>query len=109
MSYTSEDLARFRSYERVHLRGIDENLSPGGKVEALRGRDRNKKGMLLFNVLAILFFTWSHFFSITTLSNTVYYILLVVFSLNVSLILLQRKQIRELAGFYESGGSGSAG
>jgi hypothetical protein len=102
MSFSSEDLKRFRSYEKVHLKGVDENLPPSAKIELLQKKDRNKWYMLVFNVLAILFFGYSFIFDVTTLSDTIFTILLVVFAINVGLIFLQKKQISELIRFYQS-------
>lgn len=102
MSHTSQDLERFKSYEKVHLRGIEESTAAREKIEALQKKDRNKWYMLLFNVIAIIFFTYSWYFDITALSDTIYFILLIVFSLNVALIFLQKRQIRELIDFYQT-------
>jgi hypothetical protein len=102
MSFSSEDLKRFSSYEKVHLKGVDENLPPSAKIELLQKKDRNKWYMLVFNVLAILFFGYSFIFDVTTLSDTIFTILLVVFAINVGLIFLQKKQISELIRFYQS-------
>jgi hypothetical protein len=38
MQYTSEDLNRLKSYEKVHLKGEDDNLEPGEKVKLLHKR-----------------------------------------------------------------------
>ncbi len=102
MAYSSEDLERFKSYEKVHLRGVDDDLSIRNKIETLNKKERNKWYMLWINVLAIVFFSYSHYFEITALGDTIYFILLVVFTINVALIFLQKKQIRELIEFYET-------
>lgn len=102
MPYSSEDLNRIRSYEKIHLKGEDEGLSRDEKIEKLQIKDRNKWYMLLFNILAILFFGYSFYFEITNLSDTVFIILIVVFSVNVALIFLQKKQISELIDFYRT-------
>ena len=102
MAFTSDDLKRFRSYEKVHLKGVDENLSSSEKIELLQKKDRNKWYMLIFNVLAILFFSYSFYYDITNLSDTIFTVLLVVFTINVGLIFLQKKQISELIDYYHS-------
>lgn len=102
MAYSSEDLERFKSYEKVHLRGVDDDLPIHQKMDALEKKYRNKWYMLWFNVLAILFFSYSYYFDITALGDTIYIILLVVFTINVALIFLQKKQIRELIEFYKT-------
>ncbi len=102
MTYSSEDLNRLKSYEKVHLKGEDDNLEPSEKINLLHKKDRNKWYMLIFNVLAILFFGYSFYFDITNLSDTIFIILVVVFTINVGLIYLQRKQISELIEFYHT-------
>ncbi|MEX1062153.1 MAG: hypothetical protein WEC12_01005 [Balneolaceae bacterium] len=102
MAYTSEDLERFKSYEKVHLRGTGDLQSVRDKVEALQKKNRNKGYLFLFNILAVVFFTYSYITDITALSDTIYVILLVVFTVNVGLIYLQKRQINELIDFYES-------
>lgn len=102
MSYSSEELNRIRSFEKIHLKGEDDGLSPEEKIEKLLKKDRNKWYMLLFNILAILFFGYSFYFEITNLSDTVFIILIVVFTVNVGLIFLQKKQISELIDFYRT-------
>lgn len=100
MSYSSEGLNRIKSYEKVHLKGEDDDLSPDEKIQILKRKDRNKWYLLLFNIFAILFFGYSFYFDITNLNDTVFIILIVVFTVNVGLIFLQKKQISELIDFY---------
>lgn len=102
MTYSQEDLERFKSYEKVHLRKVDDSLSIGKKIEALQKKDRNKWMMLLLNALAVIFFSYSYYFDITALSDTIFIVLLVIFTVNVGMIFLQKKQIRELIEFYRS-------
>jgi len=102
MNYSSEDLDRFKSYEKVHLRGVDDNLPVQQKIEALNKKHRSKWYLLWFNVLAIAFFSYSYYFDITALGDTIYIILLVVFTINVALIFLQKKQIHELIEYYKT-------
>ncbi|MEX1010768.1 MAG: hypothetical protein WDZ29_01775 [Balneolaceae bacterium] len=98
--FRAEDIERMESYENVHLRGAKEGISREEKIGLLEKRDRNKWYMLLFNVLAILFFSYSWANELSELSDTIFLILLVVFSINVGLIFLQKKQIRELMEYY---------
>lgn len=102
MAFTSEDLKRFESYEKVHLKGASEDITPSEKIELLQKKDRNKWYMLIVNILAILFFGYSFYFDITNLSDTVFTVLLVIFTINVGLIFLQKKQIGELIEYYRS-------
>ncbi len=102
MSYTSEDLERIKTYEKVHMRGVDEDAGTDEKIGHLQKRDRRKWYMLIFNILVIFFFTYSYYFDLTALSDTIYILILVVFAINVLVIFLQKKQIRELIDFYHS-------
>ncbi|MEX0994241.1 MAG: hypothetical protein WD599_01855 [Balneolaceae bacterium] len=102
MVYSQEDLARFKSYEKVHLRKVDDSLPVDEKIKALEKKDRNKWVMLWLNLLAILFFSYSYYFDITALGDTIFIILLIIFTVNVGLIFLQKRQIKELIDFYRS-------
>lgn len=102
MPYTKEDLERFKSYEKIHLRRVDDSVSPGEKIDILEKKDRNKWVLLLLNVLAIIFFSYSYYFDITELGDTIFFILIVIFTVNVGMIFFQKKQIKELMEFYNS-------
>lgn len=97
--YSSEDRERYQAYLNVHLKNKEYDLPPGEKIEILEKRLRNKWWMLGVNVLAILFFGYSFFYGITQLSDTLLYILLAVFVVNMGLIFYQRNQLKELIAY----------
>jgi len=56
---------------------------------------------LLLNIVIILFFAYSYFYDITSLGDLLFYILVVVFLINVIMLIYQRKQIDELISYYQ--------
>lgn len=100
-TYSSEEKERYRSYLKIHLKQEEQGLPPDEKIAILKKKDRNKWWMLAVNVAAILFFGYSFFYGITQLSDTLLYILLAVFVINVGLIFYQKKQLQELIEYLE--------
>ena len=97
--YSKQDEERFESYRRVHLKKSDEGLSREDEIELLQKKNRNRWWLLLLNVVAIVFFGYSFASGITQLSDTLFYILIAVFIINVGLIFYQKKQLSELIEF----------
>lgn len=90
---------KLQSYLNIHLKKDELSLPVRGKIEALNKKKRNKWIQLAVNVGAILFFGYSFYFDLTQLSPTFFYIILVVFAVNVGLIFYQKNQIDELVEF----------
>ncbi|MEX2600979.1 MAG: hypothetical protein WD355_04985 [Balneolaceae bacterium] len=103
MSNLYDDKEQLERLEKVHLRGADENLAPGERIEFLKKRIRKKNWLIGLNVLAILFFSYSFYYGITQLGETLFTILVVVFVINVGLVLLQKRQIAEMIEVYRRG------
>lgn len=102
MSLHEEEKQRMEVYEKIHLRGTDENLTSAEKITALRNRTKSKFYQMLFNAFAILFFSYWWYAGLTSLPDYIYYIILAVFGVNVGLLFLQRKQIDELTKYLET-------
>ncbi|MGF1671578.1 MAG: hypothetical protein ACFCU6_14125 [Balneolaceae bacterium] len=101
MSYSDDDVRRLKSYAKVHLRKNSE-LSVSERIPLLEKKKRSKFYQILLNVLIILFFGYSYYYEITTLGDIFFYILAIVFTINVIMLHLQRKQIDELMQYYRS-------
>ena len=63
------------------------------KLELLEKRVKRYRIMILVNLFALLFFSYSFISGITQIGDLVYYGLGVVFVLNMALIFYQRKQV----------------
>ena len=100
MKYDKDDIRRLESYARVHLRKKTD-LPDKQKVPALEKKRRSKLYQLLLNIAIILFFAYSYFYDITSLGNLLFYILVIVFLINVFMLIYQRKQIDELIDYYQ--------
>ncbi len=81
---------------RVYLKKEQLNLSTIEQIKILQKKQKVKRWHLAINIAAVLFFSYSFLFDITRLGDTLYYILLAVFVINVALILYQQKKIKEL-------------
>lgn len=99
--YSQQDKNRFQALLKVHLKEKERSKSIKEKINLIQKKDRNKWWMLGVNVAAILFFGYSFMFGITQLSNTLLYILLIVFVVNVGLIFYQKKQLGELVEYLQ--------
>jgi len=100
MKYSDEDIRRLESYANVHLRKKTD-LPDKQKIPALEKKRRSKLYQLLLNIVIILFFAYSYFYDITSLGDLLFYILVVVFLINVIMLIYQRKQIDELISYYQ--------
>ena len=99
MSSREEDEERFRIYEQVHLRS-KEDLTQTEKIEELNRKLRNKSIHFILNISIVVLFAFMFLNGMTTFSDWFYYVLFGVFLLNMILIYLQRRQIRELIIHY---------
>ena len=86
----------YQAYAKMHLKEEQRSLPAAEKIEILQKKDRSKWWHVGINIAAVLFFGYSFYFGITQLSDTILYILLAVFGINVGLIFYQKKQIRQL-------------
>ena len=100
MNYSDEDIRRLESYANVHLRKKTD-LPDKQKIPALEKKRRSKLYQLLLNIVIILFFAYSYFYDITSLGDLLFYILVIVFLINVIMLIYQRKQIDELISYYQ--------
>lgn len=98
--YTSEDEARFKIYAKVHLRSKNE-LSDIDKIPALNKKLTYKWVQLFINIGIILVFGFMYFTGISTFGDLFYYAVFGVFVINIALISVQQRQIKELIGYLE--------
>lgn len=92
-----------RKQLHVHLKEEQLNVSVNEQIGLLKKRKRSRWIMLAVNVIAIFFFSYSFYFGITQLSNTLFYILFAVFIINVIMIIYQTKQIRQVIQYLREG------
>jgi len=84
---------------RVHLRGSDTNMTNAEKALGLVKRLRRLTGMLILNVLVVIFYAYAFYMSLTQLEPLVFGLIFGAFMLNVALIVYQRKQIQRAIDF----------
>jgi len=72
------------------------------QLELLEKRAKRYRIMILVNLFALLFFSYSFISGITQIGEFIYYALGVVFVLNMSLIVYQRKQVNETIAYIRS-------
>jgi hypothetical protein len=100
MSYSADDEARFETYAQVHLRKKTD-LTDREKVEELHAKLKGKWLQFFFNIAIIVVFLFMFLNGYTTFGDVFYYFVFALFTINISLILWQRKQIQELIQYLE--------
>lgn len=89
---------RFEMYQRVHLRN-PEDLANKEKITKLKKKHRSKWIQIIFNVLVITGLGYGYLVGYRPFAEWVYYVLGVIFVLNVVLLYWQKNQIEQLAGY----------
>lgn len=100
--YTEEDINQFESYLKIFIKNDDLDLE--GKLQKLDKRDRRIYYFLIANLVAAVFFVYSYFRGLSTLSGYMYLVLFGIFILNVFLLVYQRKQIKRLRTYLKDTG-----
>lgn len=89
---------RFEMYQRVHLRN-HEDLAREEKITKLEKKHRSKWIQIIFNVLVITGLGYGYLVGYRPFAEWVYYVLGIIFVLNVVLLYWQKNQIEQLAGY----------
>lgn len=87
--------AAIRAVLELHVGKNHPEVPNAIKLELLDKRVKRYRIMILVNLFALLFFSYSFISGITQIGEFVYYALAVVFVLNMSLIFYQRKQVMQ--------------
>lgn len=91
-----------RAVLELHIGKDYENVDKQDQM-AILAKKRNRYWiMIAANLFALLFFSYSFISGITQISEFIYYVLGVVFVLNLLLIMYQRKQIQSTMNFLNS-------
>jgi len=85
--------AAIRAVLELHVGKNHIEVPNNIKLELLEKRVKRYRIMILVNLFALLFFSYSFISGITQIGDLVYYGLGVVFVLNMALIFYQRKQV----------------
>ncbi len=86
---------------RVHVRGARPDMDDDEKLMGLKQRHKWLKLMLGLNVVLVSVYAYTFVSGITQLGNTVFYLILGAFVVNVLLILYQRGQIGRAIAYLE--------
>lgn len=100
MLFSEGEKEKLESYLRVHLRKKTD-LPDAEKLQELKKKLRNKILQLLLNVAIILVFIFAFLNNLTQFGAVFYYVLFGVFVLNIVLITIQHRQIRELIEYVQ--------
>lgn len=82
-----------RAVLELHIGKNFAEFTTESQIELLEKRGKRYRIMILVNLLALLFFSYSFIYKITQIADVIYYVLGVVFVLNMLLIFYQRKQL----------------
>jgi hypothetical protein len=85
--------AAIRAVLDLHVGKNHPEVPTSIKLELLEKRVKRYRIMILVNLFALMFFSYSFISGITQIGDLVYYGLGVVFVLNMALIIYQRKQV----------------
>lgn len=99
MSKEKEIPAYVQAVLELHIGKNFREYSVDFQVEMLEKRRKRYVLMIFVNLFALLFFSYSFIYGITQIAEFIYYILGVVFVLNMLLIFYQRKQINKVLDY----------
>lgn len=102
MTYRNEEIARIETVLDYHVGKDRESKPRSEQIRVLMLRKRRFFFITAINVLALVFFGYWFFSGITELPSWIFWMLAVVFSLNLVSVAWQRKQIDDAIGFLES-------
>ena len=102
MTYRNEEIARIETVLDYHVGKDRESKPRSEQIRVLMLRKRRFFFITAINVLARVFFGYWFFSGITELPSWIFWMLTVVFSLNLVSVAWQRKQIDDAIGFLES-------
>jgi hypothetical protein len=86
---------------RVHVRGASPDMTDDDKLLGLKQRFKWLAFMFGLNVVLVCVYAYTFYAGITQLSQSVFYLILGAFGVNVMLILYQRKQIGRAIAYLE--------
>lgn len=103
MTFRSEDIARIETVLDYHV-GKDRREKPKSEVlRILMLRRRRFFFITATNILALIFFGYWFFSGITELPSWIFWVLAVVFVLNLVSVAWQKKQVDDAIAYVESG------
>ena len=83
-------------YERIHLRS-NADLTDEEKIPKLINKYRSKWAQIIFNIVVISILAYAYFAGYRPFADWVYYVLAVIFVLNVVLLYIQKNQVEALS------------
>jgi len=86
---------------KVHVRGASPDMTDEDKLLGLKQRFKWLALMLGLNIVLVIVYTYTFYSGITQLGQSVFYLILGAFGVNVLLILFQRKQIGRAIAYLE--------
>lgn len=103
MTYRQEEISRIRTVLDYHVGKDRDSKSKSEQIRLLKLRKRRFFFITAINILALVFFGYWFFSGITQLPSWIFWILAVVFVLNLMSVVWQRKQIDDAIDYLESG------
>jgi protein-S-isoprenylcysteine O-methyltransferase Ste14 len=89
---------KLETFISIQTRGQD-GLTASEKIEVLQSRKKRMYVMIAVNFLALLFFVYSWFFGISSISDWVIYAIVVVFGVNVGMIFYQLSTLHKSVAY----------
>lgn len=103
MTFRNEDITRIETVLDYHAGKDRHDRSEHELLQILRNRKNRFFYITVINILALVFFGYWFFSGITELPTWIFWVLAVVFVLNLTSVAWQRKQIDDAINYVESG------
>jgi len=86
---------------RVHVRNAHPEMTDDDKLIGFLQRRKWLTLMLVVNLVIVAGYSYSFYADITTMSITLFYVVLVAFALNVLLLVYQRRQLARAIAYLD--------
>ena len=103
--YNEQEKARVKTILDVHIGQQHVSMPVQEQLRLLALRKRRLTFITAVNILALVFFGYWFFSGITELASWVFWMIVVVFALNLVSVSYQRRQITLATDFLASGGT----
>lgn len=103
MGNLSDQEKRILAFIELQIGRGATNMSNYEKIARLKARFKRMFILMGVNFGVVLFFGYSFYYDITQLSQTVFNIIIIVFTVNLIFLILQWKKLKEAINWLEKG------
>ncbi len=96
MEYSDEQIKKYETFLKYHIGKDFDKMDKQQQTEALQSRDRRFNLLMIVNIIALVLFAYWFLGGVTQLPDLIFYILIVVFALNMLSVVYQKKILGEV-------------